>query len=307
MLLRCLVVLLCAVAAMAAGKEAKVKSDPRIRITGVKYVSVGKAGRGVEFEIVNKGNSAIVAWAPFFDRAASWLEQMCPDGRPRVDRIEPGTARRVLIDQESCSSHRLKRIAAIFADGSWTRGPYEEGVFGDYWRAAVCRLVAQRWLLTLRSLQTAPDPVDSMGGLMPGVEFQPDSAVVDLFSSSLSSRSSRFLKDELDSYALMYLRIFVQRCYNRTLNPEISRNATQKTRRDRRAENRLKQRPDAKQQITYALEREIRMVERRIEDLTWVTMFTPEYKFLGMPTIMPPPSQVEPGGLKTRPGKVPSE
>jgi hypothetical protein len=127
---------------------------------------------------------------------------------------------------------------------------------------------------------------------MSEVGFEPSNVVTDL-----SVRPSSFLQYELNTYAAMYLGIYVQGFYDRLLILDMSRTAGQKTRCDIKAEIRLKQRPGARQQIAYALEREIRMVEQRIEDLTRVTPFTPEYKFLGMPETMPPPRVEELSGL----------
>jgi hypothetical protein len=292
----------------AAQKFDTRHTDPRIGVRNVTY-----AKGAVQFDLVDKASAPIVVWGVYCDDTDGGAR-----GTTRVDLIEPGEARHGVM--RNCKLHDF---SAVFADGTWAGDWSELG--GMVKEMTVQRLVAERWLVTLRALPTAPDPVDSVGRLLEQLPPRSPGPSYHGFSPRLPEE---YLRQVIDFEARFDLRLYVVRCYHEFLMPDTDLRAGPdpkgdpkaeardkllrdralysgvQPKRDLKAEAQLKTRSDADEQIRAVLAREAAAVQREFEGLAWVTMFGPNGERIGPAIPPPPPHPPEPkseGELATRP------
>ncbi len=290
--MRCILFSICVL--LNAAKMERLTADPRVEIRS--FRSWGYGGYEAQFELVNRAKVPIVAWTvnghymelPGSGRVA-YESVGCGDGHITRDLLPPGGVRHVRVRPGSCTTGPLRRITAIFADGtlagSWS--DVEELV---KW-LTIEQLVAQRWLASLGAIEADVDPVSRVGELVARLYRM---EVRDLSWECRGGCWVRFREQPparaLEERANFYLSAYAGRLYQRLLRPGGPAWIYRRMARDEAAEKRLKSQSKVIELVRGTLSREIASVERDIDDLAWVTMFGPKGERVG-PTEPPPPPQ----------------
>ncbi len=243
--------LLCASVASVAGDIA----SPYYSRIGLK-VTYGR--KGIELELVNKASSPIVAWA--FRFSPKWEEARdpttvahpdaiprtrgrltCAAGSSRVDLIEPGETRHLTVNPPpNCPDGKIHHVSAIFADGIW-RGDWSD-LEVLVKRLTIRRLVLQRWLISLRALEVADDPLANLGKLMDDLR--------NVYGLRITTPGTPPPEDHLrkviDFGARIALRMYVKRCYENVVLSDYGRKGNPKP-RPRRAGGEAAQIPSGRE------------------------------------------------------------
>jgi hypothetical protein len=287
---------------LAAQKAEPVITDPRLGVINLEH-----ANERVEFDLVNNGSAPIVFWTavlvPGPKARPTPLTTIGGSGPDAAwitgghDLIEPGGQHHVvasggLRDPVPRGANKLYAVAAVFADGTWAGnwGALEGNVKG----LTIRRLVVEQWLSSLRALLTDPDPVGKVVELLRQLEHLPGyrfGISPPTFPGAPPAPplppSEEAMRQNIDHFARVNLRFFVQRLYDKMLMLD-RRGAEPKKWRDERAEKQLKSRADAKQQLANRIAEEIAMLELELEVTAWVTMLGPNGERIG-PAVPPPP------------------
>ncbi len=213
---------------------------------------------GVEVELTNKASSPIVVWAVWFQLTAGLCSGQRANRPDRASETRHFTAK----PPRNCRGARVQRVSAIFADGTWT------GEWSDFERPVklltIRRLVLQRWLISLRALEKADDPLALLGRLMDELNNVQLTYRISTFGTTPSEEQ---LRKAIEIRAQSTLRTYVKRYYDNVLLPVYRSNRDPKGGRDKRAEKQLRSRADAKQRIAEGIAREIEIVSNELDDL----------------------------------------
>lgn len=166
--------------------------------------------------------------------------------------IEPGGVRHAGVTWVNCPGAKLVRVSAVFADGSWA-GSWED-LEGPVKITTIYRMVAVRWLATLKALRDEPNPEELVGVLVAQLgegkklSFTCPPAGCDHLPEGA-------LRQKLDASSKTVLRHLLRRCYDARLRPDVAHWGEREFKRDIRAEAEFKVRPDARQLAQDALGR----------------------------------------------------